>query len=110
MTEIAHRAGRGLSVRAPGGDAPTRPGHPWWCAADHRCTARFRSGGGEHTSIPEVWRTALGRVVATRHRQADGREHVEVRLVLSLPDDDEAAQDRMRMLIVAAYAALDDVA
>lgn len=81
-------------------------GHPSWCPADHRCTARW-SSGGEHTSIPEVWKTDIGRVVATRHRQADtGTGHVEIRLVLQLPADETAAQRFIRWAVAGAYVVL----
>jgi hypothetical protein len=81
-------------------------GHPHWCPADHRCTARW-SSGGEHVSIPEIWRTDIGRVVATRHRDAStGAGHLEVRVVLQLPADETRAQRFMRWAIAAAYVVL----
>lgn len=83
-----------------------RDGHPSWCAADHRCTARW-SSGGEHVSVPEVWKTGIGRVVATRHRQlGGGGEHLEVRVVLSLPTDENNAQRFIRWAIAAIYLVL----
>lgn len=84
--------------------------HPPWCAAGHHCTARH--GAGEHASIPEVWRTDLGRFTATRYRSSDGkRDHVELRISLPLAlDADDDAQEQARLLIATVYAALHELA
>ncbi len=74
---------------------------PAWCAGGHHCTAR---GGGEHTSTPEVWETSAGRVVATRTLHTRGvRGHLELRIVVPLPGDEETAVGRMRWLIAAVW-------
>lgn len=81
-----------------------RDGHPSWCALGHHCTAWLPSG--EHSSVPEVWRTDLGRVVATRHRTVGGRGRLEVRYVVELPADERRAVRLMRYLVAAAYVVL----
>lgn len=64
--------------------------HPVWCAQGHHCTAEL---GGEHASEPTVWRTPLGRLVATRWQPVDGRPgHMEYRFVVPLPAGEERAQ------------------
>lgn len=83
------------------------PAHPGWCAGGHHCTATRRSDG-EHASVPEVFRTDAGRIVATRYRRADDtRDRVEIRTVVDLDTFDEAsAQEQARMAIVAVHLAL----
>ncbi len=58
--------------------------------------------GGEHASTPEVWKTGIGRVVATRHLGTGGG-HVELRIVVRLPGAERAAVALMRWVIAAAY-------
>jgi hypothetical protein len=100
----ATRAQTGLVIWQ--GDA--RPAaHPDWCAGDHHCTAD-RLPEGEHASIPEIWDTDLGRLVAVRYRSRDGRrDHVEIRLSTPLdPADDAEAEVQARMVIATVYASL----
>lgn len=78
--------------------------HPEWCAGGHHCTAS--RPGGEHASVPEVWRTGLGRVVATRSQTVGGGGWVEVRFVVPLPADEVRAVRLMRALLVAAFVVL----
>lgn len=79
-----------------------KDGHPDWCAGGHHCTARH--GAGEHASASEVWRTDVGRVVATRYRSAEtGRGHLELRIVVRLPADESTAQRLTRHLITVTY-------
>lgn len=84
---------------------------PGWCSGGHRCTARL---GGEHTSPPEVWDSGVGRVVATRHLHTSGVRtsggHVEIRIVVPLPEGEEEAVDHMRQVIAAAYYVISKVA
>lgn len=74
---------------------------PAWCAGGHHCTAGL--GKGSHASVPEVWHTDIGRVVATRHLNSRGG-HVELRIVIPLPEDEGAAVSVMRHLVATAYA------
>lgn len=73
-------------------------GHPEWCARGHHCTAPT----GEHASVPEVWQTDAGRIVATRYRSASGRDRIEVRTVARLPEGEPGAQAYARLLIALA--------
>lgn len=64
-----------------------------------------------------MWKTSIGRVVATRHLHTQGGRgghspggHVEIRIVLPLPEDDGAAVGLMRRVIVAAYYVISKVA
>lgn len=84
-------------------------GHPHWCARDHRCTANVMPAG-EHTSIPEVWVTAEGRVVGTRHLGRDGRDWAEIRHVMPLSGSEEQREQMMRELMAGANWALAEVA
>lgn len=53
--------------------------HLEWCAQGHRC------GFGEHRADPlAVDVPGLGRALLTRVRAADGREHAEVTLTVTL--------------------------
>jgi len=81
--------------------------HPGWCAESHHCTAGRRSDG-EHASVPEVFRTSHGRIVATRYRRADGsRDRVEVRVVVDLDVvDSDRAELQARTAIVAVVEGL----
>lgn len=77
--------------------------HPYWCAADHTCTAG--RGAGEHASRPEVFRTELGRLVATRYRDDAGRDRVELRQVIRLDPDERTAVEQCRTLVAATHRA-----
>jgi hypothetical protein len=80
---------------------------PDWCAGGHHCTASLAKGS--HTSVPEVWRTDVGRVVATRHQHTRGG-HLELTIVVKLPEQEGAAVPFMRHLIAAAYYLINRVA
>jgi hypothetical protein len=81
-------------------------GHPEWCTGGHRCTA-LSLPDGEHASLPEVWVTEVGRVVATRYRRRDGhRNHMELRVVLSLDPAELVAQAQCRHLIAVTHLML----
>lgn len=83
-----------------------RDAHPDWCAQEHHCTAG-RLPEGEHASIPEVWRTSNGRVVATRYASArTGAGHLELRFEIPLPADEGTAQAMCRHLIAAGHFVL----
>ncbi|GAA1384152.1 hypothetical protein [Catellatospora chokoriensis] len=77
-------------------------GCPDWCAGAHHCTAN-RLPSGEHASIPEVWLTDLGRLVATRYRDHAGNDRVELRVVLALADDETTAQAQARHLLAVTH-------
>lgn len=83
--------------------------HPDWCAQGHRCTA-LTMPAGEHVSIPEVWVTAEGRVVGTRHLGRDGRDWVEIRHVVPLHGDEGQRELMMQELMAGANWALSTVA
>ena len=96
-----------LAHRTP--DAwPARDRHPDWCARGHHCTADRLGTRGEHASVPEIWQTKAGRIVATRYRRPDGtRDRMELRAVIDLdPDDEHAARQTARAAIVAVHLAL----
>jgi hypothetical protein len=80
--------------------------HPAWCARDHACTAPV----GEHRSDPLTWRADHGLFIATRVRKGDGRQQLEVRVVIELPGDEEEARVQARRLAanidLSVYAAL----
>lgn len=82
----------------------TGPRCPEWCAGGHHCTARLPAG--EHASIPEVWTTGIGRVVATRYQNHRGTGHVEVRVILRLDPSEQVAQAQCRHLIATTYQAV----
>lgn len=96
-----------VRLRTVRSGAGAHSGHPEWCAEGHHCTAGVLASG-EHASIPEVWETDVGRVVATRYRSRDGhRDHVEVRVSVALhPDDNDAAESGARAVIASIYATL----
>lgn len=79
--------------------SPSR-GCPDWCAGGHHCTARL--GTGSHASVPEVFPTDLGRVVATRYLHTSGG-HVEIRIIVPLPEGEAEAVGFMRALVAAAH-------
>ncbi|GHJ43303.1 hypothetical protein Cs7R123_06450 [Catellatospora sp. TT07R-123] len=96
---------RALTGR-PGAPVAAADGHPDWCARAHHCAA---DRGGQHASVPEVWDTDQGRYVATRHRDRRGRDHVELRVVLRLADDDATAQAQARHLLAVTYQVVERV-
>lgn len=64
-------------------------GHPDWCAHDHTC------GLGEHRAQPVILDApGRGRLVITRVRAANGRQHVEVRSRIVLPPGSDMAVRR----------------
>jgi hypothetical protein len=65
---------------------------PWWCAADHRCTARLRYPSGEHRSHPLTWRTPYGVLIATRVQTLGGTPHLDLRASVQLPADEDVAR------------------
>lgn len=78
--------------------------HPDWCAREHHCTAP----AGEHASVPEVWVTSVGRVVATRYERASsGAGHVEVRVVVALPGDAATAERLSKHVVALTYATVE---
>jgi hypothetical protein len=77
---------------------------PGWCAGDHRCTARLPAG--EHQSLPQTWRVGVARLVVTRHRSLSGRQHMEVRMVLRLPYEEDAAAAMSERVAAAAVSLL----
>lgn len=82
-------------------------GHPDWCAGGHHCTA---ADGGEHASDQLVWDTAEGQVIVTRYERTSGSQHLEVRHVLRLADEDEERrQHRMRVLVAISERLLREV-
>jgi hypothetical protein len=89
-------------------DQGAAPGHPDWCAGGHHCTAD-RLSNGEHASVPEVWATSVGRIIATRTAHGHGGGHLEVRLIVPLPDHEPSAQTLARHLIATAYTAVAEV-
>jgi hypothetical protein len=109
-THTVERAAAARRQRPVDGD-----GHPTWCARGHHCTAcrNGRTGPttvGEHASEPEVWDTAHGRVVATRHRSAsNGTDWVEIRTVVALPSDEATAERLTRHLIATGHLVLSRV-
>ncbi len=61
--------------------------HTGWCAGGHRC------GIGEHRSAPVVIGVpGVGRLVLTRVRGADGRQHADIRVSVGLPGEEGAAR------------------
>ena len=81
-------------------------GHPHWCTGGHECTA-LTMPDGEHTSIPEIWITEVGRVVATRHRRRDGyRNRMELRVVLTLDPREVIAHAQCRHLVAVTHLML----
>lgn len=83
-----------------------RLGHPDWCARDHQCAAPV----GPHRSDPLTWRASHGVFVATRVQEPDGRQRLEVRVVVDLADDESAAHAQARQVAagidLSVYAAL----
>lgn len=74
--------------------------HPDWCAGAHRCAL------GEHRSHPLTWHTAYGTFVATRVQTAAGRQHLELRAVVELPDEPVTARNHALRLTVGVDTAV----
>jgi len=73
---------------------------PDWCARAHHCTAALP--GGEHASIPEIWQIEGGRMVGTRYRNRTGHDHIELRVILGLANDEPTAQAQCRHLMATS--------
>jgi hypothetical protein len=106
MSALAHRPRATVARTVHTGPIPDRPvirgdGHPPWCTRDHRCTAT-RITGGEHISIPETWKTAHGRVIATRYQNSRGT-WVEIRSVIHVHPHEPFAREQIRRLIAATH-------
>lgn len=70
--------------------------HPWWCGHAHYCTA---NRGGQHRSAPLTARDSRGSVVVfTRTRTASGRNGIEFRTTVALPDDETTAHQHAKRL------------
>jgi hypothetical protein len=68
--------------------------HPQWCARGHQC------GLGEHRAQPITLNAPdVGRVILTRVRAANGREHAEVRLTVALATTESQARRQLAALI-----------
>jgi hypothetical protein len=79
--------------------------HPDWCAQGHRC------GLGEHRADPLTIHTPdHGRIVLTRVRASDGRDHVEVRLRVPLSDHEAIAAQQLLTLTTRFDALLRSLA
>jgi hypothetical protein len=75
--------------------------HPAWCAQGHRCHL------GEHRARPVTIHTpGAGSAVLTRVRNANGVQHAEIRLSVSLPADEPAARQRLVELVWELHALL----
>jgi len=74
---------------------------PDWCAGGHHCTAEMPAG--EHTSIPEIWSTGIGRLMATRRQGEQRHGWLEIRVSVRLPTDESTAHRYMRHMIAASY-------
>lgn len=59
--------------------------HPTWCGRAHVCSAD--RSGGEHRSHPLTFDAGPATMVATRISTRDGREFMELRVVVALPTD-----------------------
>jgi hypothetical protein len=68
--------------------------HTNWCAGGHRCNL------GEHRSTPITLNVpGAGGAVLTRMRSADGSEHAEIRLRVTLPANEPRARLRLAALL-----------
>jgi hypothetical protein len=74
--------------------------HPYWCAADHTCSAATMTDG-THRSEPLSWSTPYGWFIATRVQHTRGPARLELRLVVNLPDGEVIAHRRAQHLVVA---------
>lgn len=68
--------------------------HPDWCAQGHQC------GLGEHRAEPITFRVpGAGSFVLTRLHNANGTQHAEIRLNITLPDHEPHARARLAALL-----------
>jgi hypothetical protein len=68
--------------------------HTAWCAGGHRCNL------GEHRSDPiTLTIPGAGTGLLVRVRTANGVEHAEIRLRVTLPADEPAARQRLTALL-----------
>jgi hypothetical protein len=68
--------------------------HTDWCAGGHRCNL------GEHRADPlTLTIPGAGSAVLTRVRTANGVEHVDIRLSVTLPGEETQARQRLTALI-----------
>ena len=65
---------------------------PWWCASDHRCTARLGYPSGQHRSEPITWPTPYGSLVATRAQTLSGAPYLELRASVRLSTVEDTAR------------------
>jgi hypothetical protein len=69
-------------------------GHTAWCTAGHRCNL------GEHRSAPIIAELpGHARAVLTRVRAANGSEHAEIRIRVSLHPTEPAARRQLAALL-----------
>jgi hypothetical protein len=81
-----------------------RPGeHPDWCAQGHLCSA---DRGLEHRSHPITAGTSRAVVVATRIQTVAGADRLEVRAVITLPADPNAARQSAALALVRLHQAI----
>ena len=73
------------------------PVHPYWCAADHTCSATTITGG-QHRSAPLSWDTADARYVATRTHTPHVGGRLELRVVADLHPDETIAHHQAALL------------
>lgn len=72
----------------------TRRPHPDWCARGHHC------GLGEHRAAPIAWNVpGAGTAVLTRVLTANGIEHLDVRLSITLPGNEAHARQRFTAVL-----------
>jgi hypothetical protein len=70
--------------------------HTDWCARNHHCAVAL----GEHRAEPIALRIpGAGSAVLTRVRTADGTEHADIRLTITLPDNQPHARARLAALL-----------
>jgi hypothetical protein len=75
--------------------------HPEWCAQGHHCAL------GEHRAQPVTLTVpGMGRVVLTRVRAANGREHAEIRTTIALADGEPAARAHLAHILANLEALL----
>jgi hypothetical protein len=67
--------------------------HPAWCGRGHHC------GMGEHRAAPIALTGELGRVLLTRVRTADGRQHAEITVTVPLGDTETVARKQLWSLM-----------
>jgi hypothetical protein len=78
--------------------------HPTWCGQGHVCSADRPSG--EHRSSPVILHGRTATLVATRTRTVAGRDRLEIRAVIDLPDDQTRARMAAQVAVQRMQAAL----